>query len=110
MSYRALEAEKIGDVILWDGGNNNWLFFKPHYMVVAADAMRPGLEISAYLGEVNVRVIEVEAFGKDVKSLEVHIDGIKVDAKFSIVDNFMRIDLGSQQKVSKGIEIRIVYT
>ncbi len=58
MSYRALEAEKIGDVILWDGGNNDQLFFKPHYMVVAADAMRPGLEISAYLGEVNVKMAD----------------------------------------------------
>jgi hypothetical protein len=52
------EAEKIGGVILWDGGNNDWLFFKPHYMVVAADAMRPGLEISVYLGEVNVRIAD----------------------------------------------------
>jgi predicted GTPase len=28
MSYRALEAEKIGGAILWDGGNNDWLFFR----------------------------------------------------------------------------------
>jgi hypothetical protein len=58
MSYRALEADKIGGVILWDGGNNDWLFFRQHYMVVAADAMRPGLEISAYLGEVNVKMAD----------------------------------------------------
>jgi uncharacterized protein (DUF608 family) len=76
--------------------------------VVQGNEQRVSIKLEK--GELNVRVIEVEAFGKDVKSLEVYIDGIKVDAKYSIVDNFMRIDLGSQQKASKGIEIRIVYT
>jgi hypothetical protein len=76
--------------------------------VVQGNEQRVSIKLEK--GELNVRVIEVEAFGKDVKSLEVYIDGTKVNAKYSIVGNFMRIDLGSQQKVSKGIEIRIVYT
>jgi len=51
-----LEAEKRGDVILWDGGNNDWPFFRPNYMITVADAMRPGQEVSSFPGEVNVRM------------------------------------------------------
>ena len=71
-----LEAEKIGDVILWDGGNNDWPFFRPHYMVVAADAMRPGLEVSAYPGEVNVRMADVVIITKVSQASKENIEKI----------------------------------
>jgi predicted GTPase len=51
-----LEAERLGDVILWDGGNNDAPFIRFNYMVTIADAMRPGYEVSTYPGEVNVRL------------------------------------------------------
>ncbi|MCI4436448.1 MAG: GTPase [Ignisphaera sp.] len=71
-----LEAEKIGDVILWDGGNNDWPFFRPHYMVVAADAMRPGLEVSAYPGEVNVRMADAVIITKVSQASKENIEKI----------------------------------
>lgn len=51
-----LEAEKIGDVILWDGGNNDWPFFRPWYWITVTDGMRPGIEVNAFPGEVNIRM------------------------------------------------------
>jgi len=48
------EAEKSSDVILWDGGNNDFPFYKPDFYITVADAMRPGLETSAFPGMVNL--------------------------------------------------------
>ncbi len=55
----AAEAEKLGDIVLWDGGNNDWPFLWPDFMVVVADALRAGIEVSSFPGEVNVRMADV---------------------------------------------------
>ncbi len=44
------EAEKIADIILWDGGNNDFSFYKPDLEIVVADPHRPGHEIEYYPG------------------------------------------------------------
>jgi len=61
VDYRKIliEAERIGDVILWDGGNNDWPFFRPWYWIVVTDAIRPGIEVNAFPGEVNLRLADV---------------------------------------------------
>jgi predicted GTPase len=76
-----LEAEKLGDVILWDGGNNDWPFFRPDYMVVAVDATRPGLEVSTFPGEVNVimadAVIVTKVRQADKEAVEKVVRNVK---------------------------------
>jgi len=49
------EAERESQVIVWDGGNNDFPFIKPDREIVLLDALRPGHEISYYPGEVNLR-------------------------------------------------------
>jgi predicted GTPase len=49
------EAEKNSQVIVWDGGNNDFPFVRPDFEVVLLDAMRPGHERLFYPGEVNLR-------------------------------------------------------
>lgn len=49
------EAEKDSQVILWDGGNNDFPFIKPDLEIVLIDALRPGHEMLFYPGEVNLR-------------------------------------------------------
>ena len=49
------EAEKESQVILWDGGNNDFPFVRPDWEVVLLDALRPGHEKFYYPGEVNFR-------------------------------------------------------
>lgn len=56
--------EKENDVILWDGGNNDWPFYRPDLSIVVADAMRPGIEISAYPGEINLRLADAVVINK----------------------------------------------
>jgi predicted GTPase len=48
-------AEKKSQVILWDGGNNDFPFVKPDLEIVLLDALRPGHERLYYPGEVNLR-------------------------------------------------------
>ncbi|MGE5193975.1 MAG: cyclic 2,3-diphosphoglycerate synthase [Deltaproteobacteria bacterium] len=57
-----VEAE--ADVILWDGGNNDFSFFHPGLSIVVADALRPGHEVAYYPGEANFRSADVLVINK----------------------------------------------
>lgn len=98
---RAAENDPGGcDVILWDGGNNDFSFYKPDLMVTVTDPHRPGHELSYYPGEVTLRLADVVVINKidsadfeDIqkvrKSIEkVNPDAMVVDAASTIsVDN-----------------------
>jgi len=47
-------AEGAGDLLVWDGGNNDVPFFRPDLELVLADPLRPGDERSYYPGLVNL--------------------------------------------------------
>lgn len=59
---RAAEAE--ADVIVWDGGNNDWPFFRSDLEIVALDPHRLGHERSYYPGEVNFLRADVLVINK----------------------------------------------
>jgi len=62
---RAAENDPKGcDVILWDGGNNDFPFYKPDLMVAVTDPHRPGHELSYYPGEVTLRLADVVVINK----------------------------------------------
>lgn len=62
---RAAEEDPDGcDVILWDGGNNDFAFYKPDLTITVADPHRPGAELSYYPGEVNLRMADVVVINK----------------------------------------------
>ena len=69
---RAAEQDPDGcDVILWDGGNNDFSFYKPDLFIGVADPHRPGAEVSYYPGEVVARMADVIVINKiDSASLE----------------------------------------
>jgi predicted GTPase len=52
------------DVILWDGGNNDFPFYQPDLTVTVADPHRPGHELSYYPGEVTMRIADVIVINK----------------------------------------------
>lgn len=66
VDYQAIldEAEKEGDVILWDGGNNDFSFYTPDLNIVVADPVRIGDESVYYPGETNVRMADVIVINK----------------------------------------------
>jgi predicted GTPase len=58
------QAEKEADVILWDGGNNDFSFYVPDLLIVVADPHRPGHEIRYHPGETNVNLADVFVINK----------------------------------------------
>src|SRR5512141_923688 len=57
-------AEKEVDIVLWDGGNNDFSFYVPDYQIVVADPHRPGHELKYYPGETNARMADVFVINK----------------------------------------------
>ncbi|MBU6996110.1 MAG: GTPase [Theionarchaea archaeon] len=58
------EAEKEADIILWDGGNNDFSFYKSDLHIVVADPHRPGHESCYHPGEANIRMADVVVINK----------------------------------------------
>ena len=62
---RAAENDPKGcDAILWDGGNNDFPFYKPDLHVTVVDPHRPGHEMSYYPGNVTLRLADVVVINK----------------------------------------------
>jgi predicted GTPase len=66
VDYEAIlrEAEKEVDIVLWDGGNNDFSFYVSDLLIVVADPHRPGHEKKYYPGETNVRMADVFVINK----------------------------------------------
>ena len=66
VDYEAIlrEAEKEADVILWDGGNNDFSFYAADLYITVADPHRPGDGLVYYPGEVNLRLADVVVMNK----------------------------------------------
>lgn len=57
-------VEREVDIIVWDGGNNDFPFFKPDFHIVVADARRAGHEIEYYPGFINLRMADLVIINK----------------------------------------------
>jgi len=93
------EAERLGDVIIWDGGNNDWPFIRPDLWVVVADALRPGMENLTFPGEVNVRMAEIavitkasEAGEENVKRVRENLLKINPQLEIAVADLEVSVD------------------
>ncbi len=86
VDYEAIlrEAEKEADVILWDGGNNDFPFYKTDLLITVADPHRPGNEVSFYPGEVSLRMADVIVINK--------IDTAAPDAVQTVRENIQRVN------------------
>lgn len=57
-------AEAEADIVLWDGGNNDWPFFRPGLHIVLVDALRPGQVATHYPGETVLRMADIVVVAK----------------------------------------------
>jgi predicted GTPase len=66
VDYAAIlaEAEKEGQVILWDGGNNDFPFVRPDLHVVLVDALRPDQVATHHPGETCLRMADLVVVNK----------------------------------------------
>ena len=58
------QAEREADVILWDGGNNDWPFYRSDLEIVLLDPHRAGHELRYHPGETNLRRAQVLVVNK----------------------------------------------
>ncbi|MCL1787798.1 MAG: cyclic 2,3-diphosphoglycerate synthase [Defluviitaleaceae bacterium] len=85
---RAAENDPDGcDVILWDGGNNDFSFYKPDLMVTVVDPHRPGHELMYYPGEVTLRMADVVVINK--------IDSADFDNIQTVRQNIEKVNPGA---------------
>lgn len=97
---KAAEGDPEGcDVIVWDGGNNDFPFFQPDLMIVVADPHRAGHEVSYYPGEVNLRMADVAVINKvdsaapeNVRKVRESIATVNPDATLIEAASVIHID------------------
>ncbi len=66
VDYEAIlrQAEQEVDIVLWDGGNNDFSFYQSDLSIVVVDPHRPGHEYLYHPGETNVRLADVFVINK----------------------------------------------
>lgn len=86
VDYEAIlrQAEAEADVIVWDGGNNDFSFFRPDLTITVVDPLRPGHELMYHPGEVNVRLADVVVVNK--------IDSAANDAVAQVIANVHEVN------------------
>ena len=110
---RAAEQDPDGcDVVLWDGGNNDFPFYKPDLNITVVDPHRPGHELSYYPGEVTLRLADVVVINKmDTAAPEaiqtVRENIFKVNPKAVVVDAASPIAV-DDPSVIKGKRVLVV--
>ena len=57
-------AEKEAEIIVWDGGNNDFSFLAPHLHIVVVDALRPDQMDTHHPGEAVLRMADIVVVNK----------------------------------------------
>jgi len=74
-------AEREADIILWDGGNNDFSFFRPDLNIVVTDAMRPHHALTFHPGEATLRMAEVAIVNKVDVASAANIDQVVAEIR-----------------------------
>jgi predicted GTPase len=110
---RKAEKDPSGcDVILWDGGNNDFPFYKPDLMITVTDPHRAGHELRYYPGEVTLRLADVVVINKmdsaSPESIQIVRESIaKVAPKAIVIDGASPIKV-DDPSVIKGKKVLVV--
>ncbi|MGZ4359734.1 MAG: cyclic 2,3-diphosphoglycerate synthase [Gaiellaceae bacterium] len=80
------QAESEADVVIWDGGNNDFPFFAPTLMITVADPLRAGQELTYYPGETNLRMADVVIVNKVDSAEPSEVDRVVADVKVANPD------------------------
>jgi len=75
------ESSREADIVMWDGGNNDFSFIKPDLDIVVVDALRAGHEIDYFPGEVNFRRADILVISKANSAAPGAVEGIRERAR-----------------------------
>jgi predicted GTPase len=73
------QAQDEADVVIWDGGNNDFSFFRPDLTIVVADPLRAGHAMRFHPGEANLRMADVVVINKVDSASAEQIDDVLRD-------------------------------
>src|SRR6056297_1573804 len=100
------------DVILWDGGNNDFPFYQADLNITVADPHRAGHELNYFPGEVNLRLADVVVINKidssspqDIQTVRENI--AKVNPNATVIDGASPIHV-DDPSVIKGKRVLVV--
>jgi len=100
------------DVILWDGGNNDFPFYHSDLSVTVVDPHRPGHELSYYPGEVALRMADVVVMNKidsadfeDIQTVRSNVE--KVNPNAIVVDAASALTIENPEAI-KGKRVLVV--
>ena len=74
-------AEAEADVVLWDGGNNDFAFFHADVYITLVDPHRPGHELLYHPGEINLRLADVVVVNKMDTADPTDVDTVIANAR-----------------------------
>ncbi|MDI6826765.1 MAG: cyclic 2,3-diphosphoglycerate synthase [Candidatus Aenigmarchaeota archaeon] len=105
------EAEKEGDIIVFESGNNDFPLIKPDLYIVVADPLRPD-GVFSYPGEVNVRLADVIVMNKtnvatkeDLRLTEENIRKINSKVKIIRAKSIISVD---KPELIKGKSVLVI--
>jgi len=110
---RKAEVDPKGcDVILWDGGNNDFSFYKSDLFITVTDPHRAGHELKYYPGEVTLRLADVVVINKmdsaapeDIQTVRESIEKVAPDAIVIDAASPIKVD---DTSVIKGKKVLVV--
>lgn len=105
-------AEKEADIILWDGGNNDFPFIKPDFYITVADPHRVGDEINYWPSVINLILADLFIISKtgtaSKKSIEKLIQNIRLFNKKAKIIKAKSVATLSDPDLIKGKKVLIV--
>lgn len=114
VDYEAVlkEAEQEADIVLWDGGNNDFSFIKADLEIVVCDALRAGHGLDYYPGETNFRRADIVVINKVGGATKADIDRIlalkeAVNPNAALLQSDLEVSLDSPQLLA-GKKVLIV--
>lgn len=83
VDYEAIlrQAEQEVDIVLWDGGNNDFSFYETDLAIVVLDPHRPGHEYLYHPGETNVRNADVFVINKVDTASPENVNAVRQTAR-----------------------------
>lgn len=106
------EAEKEAEIIIWDGGNNDFSFYQPDLQIVVVDPHRPKHEVTYHPGETNLRMANVVVINKigtadpeNIETVEKNVKAANPDAIIVKASSPIKVDA---PELIKGKRVLIV--
>lgn len=114
IDYRKIlkEAEKKSEIIIWDGGNNDFSFIKPDFYITVADPHRVGDELNYWPSAINLILADLVIVSKcgtaPKESIEKIIQNIRLLNKRAKIIKARSVSSISQPELIRGRTILIV--